>query len=144
MTLGAGELSQPSALDGSNARDRLVERIRNRTARIGIVGLGYVGLPTAVAYAQAGFAVIGSTPTARRRPVGRGRADIEDFSSSTLAPASRTDSAQSPRWLRRATSMSSTSACTRRWVTPANPTFPRSKPSVRRWSRVSAPVNWWC
>ena len=40
MTLGAGELPQPSALDASNARDRLVERIRNRTARIGIVGLG--------------------------------------------------------------------------------------------------------
>ena len=38
---------------------RLVDRIGDRTARIGVVGLGYVGLPTAVAYADAGFTVVG-------------------------------------------------------------------------------------
>ena len=41
------------------AGQRLVDRIRDRSARIGVVGLGYVGLPTAVAYADAGFTVIG-------------------------------------------------------------------------------------
>ena len=38
---------------------QLVDRIRNRTARIGIVGLGYVGLPLAATVAQAGFKTIG-------------------------------------------------------------------------------------
>jgi UDP-N-acetyl-D-glucosamine dehydrogenase len=92
MTLGAGELPQPSALDGSNARDRLVERIRNRTARIGIVGLGYVGLPTAVAYAEAGFTVIGvDTDADRSAAVGRGESYIEDILSSDLRRAREQD-----------------------------------------------------
>lgn len=39
--------------------DQLRERIRSRTARIGIVGLGYVGLPLVKAVHDAGFPVIG-------------------------------------------------------------------------------------
>ncbi len=31
---------------------RLEERLTNRTATIGVVGLGYVGLPLAVAFAR--------------------------------------------------------------------------------------------
>lgn len=37
----------------------LIEKIRNRTARIGVIGLGYVGLPLAVEKARAGFRVTG-------------------------------------------------------------------------------------
>ena len=37
----------------------LEQKIRNRTARVGIVGLGYVGLPLAVEFAKAGFSVVG-------------------------------------------------------------------------------------
>ena len=37
----------------------LERRIKDRSARIGIVGLGYVGLPLAVEFAQAGFKVVG-------------------------------------------------------------------------------------
>jgi UDP-N-acetyl-D-glucosamine dehydrogenase len=40
-------------------KQQLLERIHSRSAVIGIVGLGYVGLPLAVAFAQAGFKVIG-------------------------------------------------------------------------------------
>ena len=35
------------------------ERIATRTARIGIVGLGYAGLPLAMAFSEAGFEVTG-------------------------------------------------------------------------------------
>jgi UDP-N-acetyl-D-glucosamine dehydrogenase len=35
------------------------ERIASRTARVGIVGLGYAGLPLAMAFAESGFAVTG-------------------------------------------------------------------------------------
>jgi UDP-N-acetyl-D-glucosamine dehydrogenase len=35
------------------------ERIRTRTAKVGIVGLGYAGLPLAMAFAEAGFDVVG-------------------------------------------------------------------------------------
>ncbi len=37
----------------------LQDKIRKRTARVGIVGLGYVGLPLAVEFAKAGFEVTG-------------------------------------------------------------------------------------
>src|ERR1035441_550070 len=37
----------------------LAEKIRTRRARVGVVGLGYVGLPLAVEFAEAGFTVIG-------------------------------------------------------------------------------------
>ena len=37
----------------------LEEKIRNRTAKVGIIGLGYVGLPLAMEFARAGFHVTG-------------------------------------------------------------------------------------
>lgn len=37
----------------------LIEKIERRTAVIGVIGLGYVGLPLAVEKAKAGFPVIG-------------------------------------------------------------------------------------
>ena len=37
----------------------LEEKIKLRTARVGIIGLGYVGLPLAVEFAKAGYHVIG-------------------------------------------------------------------------------------
>ncbi len=41
------------------ANVELHDRIRNRSARVGIIGLGYVGLPLAVEFAQHGYAVTG-------------------------------------------------------------------------------------
>ncbi len=42
----------------------LLDRLSSREAKIGIVGLGYVGLPLAVEFAEAGFSVIGLDVTA--------------------------------------------------------------------------------
>jgi UDP-N-acetyl-D-glucosamine dehydrogenase len=39
--------------------EQLTERLNNRTAIIGIIGLGYVGLPLTLRYAEAGFRVLG-------------------------------------------------------------------------------------
>ena len=38
---------------------RLAARIRDHTARIAIIGQGYVGLPLAVEFARTGFSVVG-------------------------------------------------------------------------------------
>jgi UDP-N-acetyl-D-glucosamine dehydrogenase len=40
-------------------RQQLLEKISSRSLHIGIIGLGYVGLPLAVTFAEAGFPVIG-------------------------------------------------------------------------------------
>ena len=37
----------------------LEQKLNNKTAVIGIIGLGYVGLPLAVAFSEAGFRVLG-------------------------------------------------------------------------------------
>ena len=37
----------------------LREKIKKKEARVGVIGLGYVGLPLAVAFAKAGFSVTG-------------------------------------------------------------------------------------
>ena len=42
-----------------NNRKLLIEKLRDRRAIIGVVGLGYVGLPLALTYAEAGFKVLG-------------------------------------------------------------------------------------
>ncbi|MCL1799562.1 MAG: nucleotide sugar dehydrogenase [Eggerthellaceae bacterium] len=42
-----------------NMKDSLLERISDRTLVVGVVGLGYVGLPLAVEKAKAGFKTIG-------------------------------------------------------------------------------------
>lgn len=39
--------------------NKLMEKIKNKSATLGVVGLGYVGLPLAVEKAKAGFKVIG-------------------------------------------------------------------------------------
>ena len=49
----------PAVTAGREAIALLSAAIEARTARIGIVGLGYVGLPLAVAVAAAGFPVLG-------------------------------------------------------------------------------------
>ena len=40
-------------------KETLIESLKEKKARIGILGLGYVGLPLAVVFAEAGFHVTG-------------------------------------------------------------------------------------
>ncbi|MGE5281272.1 MAG: nucleotide sugar dehydrogenase [Chloroflexota bacterium] len=55
--------------------------------RIGIVGLGYVGLPLAVAFAEAGHDVVGLDADSRKvESLERGESYIEDIPSAALAP----------------------------------------------------------
>jgi len=65
----------------------LADKIRSRSARVGIVGLGYVGLPLAVEFAKAGFTVTGIDVSEDKvRRVNAGDSYIGDIASSTLAP----------------------------------------------------------
>ena len=68
----------------------LKTKIQQRDAVIGIVGLGYVGLPLAVAFSEAGFQVIGIDVDGRKvEALNRNESYIEDISSVTLAGLSR-------------------------------------------------------
>ena len=64
----------------------LEEKIRNKSAIIGIVGIGYVGLPLAVAFAMAGFKVLGFDIRQRNvDSVNRGKSYIADVSDDSLS-----------------------------------------------------------
>lgn len=43
----------------NNIKEELITKLKNKTAVLGVVGLGYVGLPLAVEKAKAGYKVIG-------------------------------------------------------------------------------------
>ncbi|HKE28551.1 MAG TPA: nucleotide sugar dehydrogenase [Bryobacteraceae bacterium] len=63
----------------------LEEKIRTRTARVGIVGLGYVGLPLAVEFARAGFSVTGiDISEDKTRRVNAGDSYVGDIPSTAL------------------------------------------------------------
>jgi len=64
----------------------LDRKIRDKSARVGVIGLGYVGLPLAVAFARRGFKVTGIEVHAKRAAALRkGRSYIEDVPSKELA-----------------------------------------------------------
>jgi len=43
----------------SDLHIELIEKINSKTAKIGVIGLGYVGLPLVIAFSKAGFDVVG-------------------------------------------------------------------------------------
>src|SRR6187455_1569267 len=64
----------------------LVERIRRREARCGVIGLGYVGLPLALEFARAGLRVTGIDLDERKiADIKAGRSYIVDVRGEEIA-----------------------------------------------------------
>jgi len=68
-------------------KQTLLDRIANREAAIGIIGMGYVGLPLAVEFAKAGFRVIGLDVIQEKVDIlNSGESYIADIPTSQLKP----------------------------------------------------------
>ncbi len=66
-------------------RHRTIERIEDRSARISVVGLGYVGLPLAASFVEAGFSVVGiDTDREKVEDLRKGVSHVPDVPSSRL------------------------------------------------------------
>jgi UDP-N-acetyl-D-glucosamine dehydrogenase len=77
-------MSEPSS------ETRLTERIRGRAARVSVIGQGYVGLPLAVEFARAGFAVYGlDNDPERVAALASGRSHSPDVAADELAAVLR-------------------------------------------------------
>src|SRR5438309_6296105 len=67
------------------------KRIESRTARIGVLGLGYVGLPLAMTFEKAGFSVIGMDLNSERvDALNNGSSYIAEVTSECLRSAIKT------------------------------------------------------
>ena len=64
----------------------LKQKILSRRARVGVIGLGYVGLPLAVEFCKSGFAAVGFDVDERKiGAIRKGRSYIADVASGELA-----------------------------------------------------------
>ncbi len=60
-------------------KKHLSDKLKNKSAVIGVIGLGYVGLPLAIEYCEAGFKVIGfDIAAAKIKLINSGGSDIGD------------------------------------------------------------------
>jgi len=69
------------------AAQKLKEKIETHSAHVGVVGLGYVGLPLAVEFARAGFHVTGiDIQQSKVATLNRGKSYIQDVPTTALQP----------------------------------------------------------
>jgi UDP-N-acetyl-D-glucosamine dehydrogenase len=67
-------------------KKEMIELITERSARIGVIGLGYVGLPLVVEFAQKGFTAVGfEVDEQKAAEINAGRSYIGDVSSSAVS-----------------------------------------------------------
>jgi UDP-N-acetyl-D-glucosamine dehydrogenase len=70
----------------NSVKQTLMTKLSYRTASVAVLGLGYVGLPLVVAFAEAGFAVTGIDPDKRKvDTINRGESHIQDVPSEQIA-----------------------------------------------------------
>ena len=70
----------------TTAKHTLIQRLEDRTAKVAILGLGYVGLPLAVVFAEAGYTVTGIDPDRRKvETLLRKESHIQDVPSEQVA-----------------------------------------------------------
>src|SRR5438132_8875531 len=66
----------------------VLDRIRSKEARVGVIGLGYVGLPLAVEFSRAGFHVTGfDVDAGKTSQIVAGKSYIPDVPEADLATA---------------------------------------------------------
>lgn len=75
---------------GGTQQSELLEKLRSKQALIGIVGLGYVGLPLSLTYAEVGYRVLGfDIDSAKADAINQGRSYIQHIDGERVARAQR-------------------------------------------------------
>jgi UDP-N-acetyl-D-glucosamine dehydrogenase len=118
----------------SKAAQTLVKKIENRTANVGVVGLGYVGLPLSMVLANAGFKVTGfDIARSKVKLLNTGKSDIDDVSHETVKKAVKAGKFRATTDPKKLAGMDTISVCV---PTPLSKT---KDPDV---SYILAAMNW--
>jgi UDP-N-acetyl-D-glucosamine dehydrogenase len=73
-------------------KDALLKSLHDHSATIGILGLGYVGLPLAAAFGTAGFKIIGIDPDPRKvNALNKGESYVQDVPGKVIAKLVKED-----------------------------------------------------
>lgn len=76
--------------DVSAVGSALIDKLRDKTAIIGIVGLGYVGLPLSLRFAEAGYQVLGfDIDPAKTEQLNNGKSYIRHFADQKIQAAQK-------------------------------------------------------
>jgi UDP-N-acetyl-D-glucosamine dehydrogenase len=71
----------------TDIKQQLIGKLKDKSARVAVIGIGYVGLPLAVTFAEAGFTVIGvDSDKSKVDALNRGESYILDITNEQLAP----------------------------------------------------------
>ncbi|MCG8335958.1 MAG: nucleotide sugar dehydrogenase [Proteobacteria bacterium] len=72
----------------TSTKDELIKKLEDKTATIGIVGLGYVGLPLVLRYSEIGYTVLGiDIDTAKVEKLNAGNSYIQHISDDSIQKA---------------------------------------------------------
>src|SRR5215210_3076265 len=75
--------------------DELIRKIEDRSATVGVIGLGYVGLPLVLLFWESGFRVVGfDVDPAKTEALGRGESYIRHIGPERVATAFRSGRAE--------------------------------------------------
>jgi UDP-N-acetyl-D-glucosamine dehydrogenase len=70
----------------TNVSEQLMTKLKDRSAKVAVLGLGYVGLPFATVFAEAGFHIAGIDPDVRKiEALQRGESYIQDVPTAQVA-----------------------------------------------------------
>ncbi|MBN2258527.1 MAG: UDP-N-acetyl-D-glucosamine dehydrogenase, partial [Anaerolineaceae bacterium] len=68
-------------------KEQLIQKLKEKSTKVAVIGIGYVGLPLLVTFAEAGFHVVGIDSDQRKvGMVNRGESYILDITDQQLAP----------------------------------------------------------
>ena len=73
-------------IQSHSMKDQLLAKIHDHTAVVAVLGLGYMGLPLAVSFAEKGFPVVGIDVDGRKvAALNRSESYVQDIMSARLA-----------------------------------------------------------
>jgi len=72
--------SSPTKTSGENQADRLQRKIKDRSAVVAVIGMGYVGLPLAVQFGRVGFKIVGIDISPKKiKTLNSAKSDVDDI-----------------------------------------------------------------